>query len=166
MRLYGDLFSTVDLFLRAFCCHPFASSARLTLLFATARAFVFRVANSRQQALFVCADLGQVTLALTERVLEMLVEKGLGCYHEENTTITATHTHCGPGGLSHYTLYNAHPPLTGFHSQNFDCVAEGIVRAVVMAHEGASPGRIRLAQARLAGASVQRSPESYGTSFL
>lgn len=75
--------------------------------------------------------------------------------------ISATHTHCGPGGLSHYAIYNAHPPLRGFHPQNFECVAEGILRAVTMAHAAVAPGRLRLARGRCEGASVNRAPESY-----
>ena len=102
-----------------------------------------------------------MTLALTERVLSLLEEMGLGCYHEENTTISATHTHCGPGGLSHYPIYNAHPPLSGFHQKNFDCVTDGIIRAIQTAHNTAQPGSLRLAKGRLEGASVNRQPESY-----
>ena len=106
--------------------------------FLAARAFAFHVPSTGQRAVFLSADLGQVTLAVTSKVVEELSLIGLGCYTEENITLSATHTHCSPGGLSHYTLYNAHPPLRGFHPQYFGAVVKGIVKSIRMAHE-ASP---------------------------
>ena len=49
----------------------------------------------------------------------------------ENVLLTATHTHAGPGGYSHYALYNL--TILGFQPQTFDAIVDGIVESIVQA---------------------------------
>lgn len=129
-----------------------------------ARAFAFQHEPSGKSCVYVVADLGMVSEWLTQTVLTRLEahpELPAGLYTRENVMLSATHTHCSPGGLSHYFIYSMHPPLRGADRQNFECVADGIVQAVVRAHHNMQPGVIRVAKGVCLGASVNRSEDAY-----
>ena len=55
-----------------------------------------------------------------------------------NVLLSATHTHGGPGGYSHYALYNL--TMLGFDPQNFEAIVDGIVQSIVRAHDQPGPG--------------------------
>ncbi|KUF95596.1 Guanine nucleotide-binding protein 3 [Phytophthora nicotianae] len=129
-----------------------------------ARAFAFHDPVSQTHCVFVCAELGMVSEWVTQTVVTRLethpaLPKGI--YTRENVMISATHTHCAPGGLSHYFIYSVHPPLHGADRQNFECVVSGIVEAVVRAHRNLHPAVIRVATGLCLGASVNRSADAY-----
>jgi hypothetical protein len=129
-----------------------------------ARAFAFYHAPSDTRCVYVCADLGMVSEWVTQTVLERLARHQdipPGTYTRENVMLSATHTHCSPGGLSHYFIYSVHPPLRGADRQNFECVVDGIVHAIVRAHNNLQPAFIRTATGTCLGASVNRSLEAY-----
>ena len=107
-----------------------------------ARAFAF-FHGGRHFAICV-ADLGQVTSAVYEAVAAQLAaEDATSVYSIQNLMLSATHTHCTPGGLSYYALYNQHPPLRGFDKQNWNVVVTGIVEAVRRAHHNMRDCHIR-----------------------
>ncbi|KAE8911218.1 Neutral ceramidase [Phytophthora fragariae] len=129
-----------------------------------ARAFAFYDPQTQNHLAFVCAELGLVSEWVTQTVVARLdshPELPRGAYSRQNVLLSATHTHCSPGGLSHYFIYSVHPPLHGADRQNFECVVSGIVEAVVRAHRNLQPAVIRVATGLCLGASVNRSTDAY-----
>lgn len=129
-----------------------------------ARAFVFYHRPTKKACVYVCCDLGMISEWVTQTVISRLavhpsVPKNR--YTRENVMISATHTHCAPGGMSHYFLYSMHPPLRGADRQNFECVVAGIVESIVRAHNNLQPGFLRVAKGDCLNASVNRSEEAY-----
>jgi neutral ceramidase len=123
------------------------------------RAFVIASPCNGRRAVFVSADLGQVFQAVRQKVVARLGQTYGALYGDDNVLISATHTHAGPGGYSHYALYNL--SVLGFDRQNLDLIVDGIYRSIVRAHDTAAPGTITVAEGDLHGASVNRSPEAY-----
>ena len=80
-------------------------------------------------------------------------------YCDDDVFLSATHTHSGPGAYSHYTLYNL--TTFGYSPQNFEAVVDGIVQAIVRAHEDVGPARLRIAEGDLTDASINRSLAAY-----
>ncbi|OWZ23780.1 Neutral ceramidase [Phytophthora megakarya] len=128
-----------------------------------ARAFAFFDPQTHSHCVFVCAELGMVSEWVTQTVVSRLETHPElpRVYSRENVMLSATHTHCSPGGLSHYFIYSVHPPLHGADRQNFECVVSGIVEAVVRAHRNLRPAVIRVATGLCLGASVNRSADAY-----
>lgn len=77
------------------------------------RAFVVEDLENRISVAVVCADIEVCTLAMKQAVIKKLKDEGPSnadscpLFTEKNVMITATHTHSGPGGYSHYYVYNA-----------------------------------------------------------
>uniref|UniRef100_K3WG82 Neutral ceramidase n=1 Tax=Globisporangium ultimum (strain ATCC 200006 / CBS 805.95 / DAOM BR144) TaxID=431595 RepID=K3WG82_GLOUD len=129
-----------------------------------ARAFAFHHLPSGKYCVYVVADVGMISEWVTQAVLSRLEqhqEIPNDIYSRENVMISATHTHCSPGGLSHYFIYSMHPPLRGADRQNFECVVDGIVHAIVRAHSNMQPAVIRVSKGKCLGASVNRSEDAY-----
>jgi neutral ceramidase len=128
------------------------------------RAFVIASPCNGKRVVFVSADLGMLFQAVHQEVLRKLRERYGDLYTDDNVLLSATHTHAGPGGYSHYALYN-HTllgiPFIGFVPQNFDAIAEGIFQSVLRAHDNLAPGRILLSTGELHGASGNRSTRAY-----
>jgi len=123
------------------------------------RAFVIASPCNGKRVAFVSADLGMVFQAVKQQVVERLRARYGDLYTDDNVLLSATHTHSGPGGFSHYTLYNL--TTLGFSPQNFEAIVSGIVASIVQAHERLAEGTLRLASGDLLGASRNRSPEAY-----
>ena len=124
------------------------------------RAFVFATENARDLAvLLVVAELPLVFDSVRQEVLRRLAERFGARYTDANTMITCTHTHCGPGGYSHHTLYNI--TTGGFHAKTFAAIVDGIVESIQFAHDDIAPARLSLAFGELHDASVNRSQTSF-----
>jgi neutral ceramidase len=123
------------------------------------RAFVIHTPCNNQRVVFVSADLGQVFQAVKRAVVQRLQARYGSLYSDANVMISATHTHSGPGGHSHYALYNL--TILGFDPQGFEAIVEGIYQSVVRAHDNVKPGTIRMATGQLLDASFNRSPLAY-----
>ncbi|KDO35654.1 hypothetical protein SPRG_18816 [Saprolegnia parasitica CBS 223.65] len=126
-----------------------------------ARAFVF---EEERCCAFVSVDTGCITESVSRAVAMRLdahatIPKGV--FSTTNVLLSATHTHCAPGGLSDFFIYSMHPPLKGFDKQNFECVVAGIVEAIARAYANRQPGVIRVAKGTCLGASVNRSIDAY-----
>jgi neutral ceramidase len=121
------------------------------------RAFVF-VADD-VAFLLVVAELPLVFDSVRQEVLRRLAVEYGGRYTEANTMITCTHTHCGPGGYSHHSLYNF--TTGGFHPKTFAAIVDGIVESIRYAHRDVTPARLLLAFGELRDASVNRSQSSF-----
>jgi len=123
------------------------------------RAFVIVSPCNNKRAVFVSADLGQIFQVVKQKVMQKLVASYGSVYTDANVMLSATHTHSGPGGFSHYALYNL--TVLGFDSQNLNAVADGIYQSIVRAHNNVSAGTIKLATGTLLDASINRSAEAY-----
>jgi neutral ceramidase len=123
------------------------------------RAFVIASPCNGKRAVFVSADLGQVFQGVRQQVVERLRARYGTLYTDDNVLLSATHTHSGPGGHSHYALYNL--TILGYDKQGFEAIVDGIYQSIVRAHDNLAPGSIRLASGDLLDASINRSPEAY-----
>ena len=71
------------------------------------RAFVIAEPVSEgNRVVFVTVDQGAVFQGVTQGVLKKLKARYGDLYNDDNLIISATHTHGGAGGHSHYALYN------------------------------------------------------------
>ncbi|MDY7225937.1 neutral/alkaline ceramidase [Hyalangium rubrum] len=123
------------------------------------RAFVIHSPCNEKRVVFVSADLGQLFQAVKQQVVERLRSRYGNLYTDANVLLSATHTHSGPGGYSHYALYDL--TTFGFIPQNFEVIVEGIVQSIVRAHENLGEGSLRMAAGELLDTSINRSPEAY-----
>jgi neutral ceramidase len=124
-----------------------------------ARAFVVVDAESGKRLAFVSADIGSMTNAMAREVIDELGKQFPGVYTIDNTVLSATHTHSGPGGYWHYGVDS---PIGGpFYGEHFDGVVSGIVQAVVAAHESLAPGRILIGTGDVQGGGANRSAVAY-----
>ena len=122
-----------------------------------ARAFV--VADDDQRVLLVVADMPLMFDSIHRAVLERLEQAFGDLYTVRNTMLQATHTHCGPGGYSHYRLYNSN--THGFRTKTFTALVDGIVEAAMKAHADLAPAEVSLAFGELTDASINRSRSSF-----
>lgn len=124
------------------------------------RAFVIASTCNGKRAVFVNADLGMIFQAVKQKVVQKLqTTYGASLYTDANVLLSATHTHSGPGGFSHYALYNL--TILGFDSQNYNAMAEGIYQSIVRAHNNLSAGTIKIASGTLLDTSINRSAAAY-----
>jgi neutral ceramidase len=107
------------------------------------RAFVFKHPESGKTAALVVADMAFISLSIKRGVVKRIERKHpeLGL-HEENMLLSAQHTHSGPGGYSHYGLYNITVP--GFVPEVYQALVNGITAAIVEAHANCRPANIFL----------------------
>lgn len=127
------------------------------------RAFVVSSACSGQRVVFVAADLGMLFQSVKQGVVAKLKKKYGNLYNDDNVILSATHTHHGPAGHSHYALYNVTGALTraGFDENNYDTIVDGIYKSIVRAHDNRTMGTIKLSGGDVLNASMQRSPTAY-----
>ncbi|KFA89725.1 neutral/alkaline ceramidase [Archangium violaceum] len=123
------------------------------------RAFVIASPCNGKRAVFVSADLGQIYQGVRQQVVEKLRARYGTLYTDDNVLLSATHTHSGPGGHSHYALYNL--TILGYDKQGFDAIVDGIFQSIVRAHDNLAPGTIRVASGDLLDTSINRSPGAY-----
>jgi neutral ceramidase len=123
------------------------------------RAFVIASPCNGKRVAIVSADLGMVFQAIKQKVVQRLQALYGSTYGDANVLLSATHTHSGPGGFSHYALYNL--TILGFDSQNFNLIVDGIVQSIARAHANLASGRIKIAVGDLTDVSRNRSPEAY-----
>ena len=120
-----------------------------------ARAFVIATPCNGKRVVLVSADVGQVFQVIKQQVMARLQTAYGSTYTDANVILSATHTHSGPGGDSHYALYNL--TILGFDQQNLDTVVHGIYQAIVRAHTNLGAGTITVASGDLTDASINRS---------
>lgn len=87
------------------------------------RAFV--IDDGSRRVLLVVAELPLPMQSVTDEVLRRLTDRYADTYTAENTLITVTHTHSGPGGYCGHLLYNL--TTSGFHPRTFAAIVDGIV---------------------------------------
>lgn len=119
------------------------------------RAFLVRDEASGEQILFSVSDLPMIFDSVRREVLARLAARHGAAFSDRNVLITATHTHCAPGGYSYHRLYNSN--TGGFRPLTFAAVVDGITEAVEAAIADAAPSTLVLARGELRDASVNRS---------
>ncbi|MFF0744743.1 neutral/alkaline non-lysosomal ceramidase N-terminal domain-containing protein [Streptomyces sp. NPDC004111] len=122
-----------------------------------ARAFALAegtAAGDRGLLLVVC-ELPLISGGLVQEVLRRLPEG----WTESNVMITATHTHCGPGGYFHHALYNSN--TGGFRPKTFAAIVDGITQAALAALDDLAPAELSLAHGELHGTSANRSRRAF-----
>ncbi|MER5959401.1 neutral/alkaline ceramidase [Streptomyces sp. NPDC001893] len=124
-----------------------------------ARAFVIVDPVSGNRIAWCNTDQGLLPFAVFHAVLARLAAAYGTTYTEQNVSLSATHTHSGPGGCAHDLAYNL--SIGGFQEQNFDAVVAGIVEAIGAAHADLKPGSITLGRGELTDASVNRSRPAF-----
>ena len=123
------------------------------------RAFVIEDSMSSKRVALVVVDLGLMFDSVKQEVVLKLEKEFPGKFFESNIMISATHTHSGPGGLSHHDVFNL--TTLGFDQQGFDVVTDGIYQSIRKAYLNLAPGTIQLSQDELRGASGNRSIVAY-----
>lgn len=125
-----------------------------------ARAFIVCDQSKNKRVVIVSADIWSCTQAVKMEVVKRLENIfGNNLYSIDNVLISGTHTHSGPGGYSHYALYNL--SILGFDEQNFECIVNGIVNAIQRAHENLAPGKIFINKGDVEDCGYNRSPIAY-----
>lgn len=124
-----------------------------------ARAFVVESPCNGKRVVFVSSDIGQVFQSVHLEVLKRLDAKYPGVYTLDNVALSATHTHSGLGGYSHYTMFNL--AVGGFDPDNFEAIVGGITTAIDRAHQNLGEGVIKIADGPLQDANWNRSPQAY-----
>lgn len=109
------------------------------------------------RVMIVVNDLAMIFDSVHREVLRRLRTRFDDLYTEANVMLTATHTHCGPGGYSHHLLYI----LSGYHPKTFAAIVDGIMEAAERAHADLAPTAVRVARDELHDASVNRSRSSF-----
>lgn len=123
------------------------------------RAFVIESPCSNERVALVTADLGLLTQAVHTEVLRQLRRKHGHRYRADNVLLAATHTHSGPGGYSHYLLYDL--TILGFSEASFRIAADGIVESIERADANLEEASIRLAHGEVSDTGINRSREAY-----
>lgn len=124
-----------------------------------ARAFIVAEPGGANRIAFVSADMGSITNAIQREVVDRLRDKFGDTYHLGNVIVSATHTHSGPGGFWHY---GADSPIgSPFYGEHFEALVDGIVGAIVAAHEDLQPGAVLINRGKLENAGVNRSAKAY-----
>jgi neutral ceramidase len=119
------------------------------------RAFIIAASTEGARVLLVVNDLPLVFDSVHQAVLRRLQSSYADLYTASNTMITATHTHCAPGGYSHHLLYNSN--TKGFRPKTLAALVDGTVEAVDRAHRDLATSQLFLSHGELRHASVNRS---------
>ncbi len=122
------------------------------------RAYVIQDALGNRVVL-VSADVGMIFRSVEQGVVKKLKERFGNIYHTKNVLLQANHTHAGPGGYSHYFIYNV--PNMGFVKQNYEVIVEGIFQSIVRAHNNLAPGKILINSGDLDECGMNRSLLAY-----
>ena len=107
----------------------------------------------------VIGDLAMVFHGLKQAVLDRLDRELPGVFTHANLMFSATHTHAGPGGFAHNTLYNI--TTYGFNPENFEAIVAGTARAVVKAYKQRQEASLSVSSGHLRGYQFNRSPEAF-----
>ncbi|HSW13659.1 MAG TPA: neutral/alkaline non-lysosomal ceramidase N-terminal domain-containing protein [Solimonas sp.] len=130
-----------------------------------ARAFAIESPCNGKRVMVIVADLGIMPGALRLHALEAIAADPelAGRYGPDNLMLSATHTHQGPAGYSHFLAHNL--LHFGLDNDTFRVTADGIVQALKLADANlrAHPdtAAIRLASGELLDTSIQRSAPAY-----
>lgn len=125
-----------------------------------ARAFIFvDAARENSRLVHVTCDVGLMFQSIHLEVLRRLKEKYGDLYNQSNVLLAATHTHVAPGGTSQHLMVDI--THGGFRPKTFEATVEGIVTAIIRAHDDIQPSEVTVAESTVADAGVNRSKTSW-----
>lgn len=130
-----------------------------------ARSFVISSPCNGKRVALTLTDTGMLFEAVRRTVLEQVkADPALAAFYgPDNMMLSATHTHSGPGGYSHYTAYNA--LRFGYDDRTFKAIVAGIMASLREAHRNfernPTAGPITMAMGELLGANASRAAYSY-----
>ncbi len=101
-----------------------------------AKAMVLK--NGQKKLAFLSLDLVGVTARFRKDLLKKLKFEGYGF---DNLMVSATHTHSGPGALSHNLFWEA-IALDFYQKGVYEAVLRAAVNAVVVAEHGVQPAKV------------------------
>ncbi len=124
------------------------------------RAFIVCDQLSNRRVVILSAEILSCTQAVKMEVVKRLKSiYGNDLYTTDNVLLSGTHTHSGPGGYSHYALYNL--SMLGFDQQNFECIVNGMVQSIKRAHDNLAPGKIFINSGNIEDCGQNRSTVAY-----
>ncbi len=123
------------------------------------RAFIVADQDNKNRVAIVVADIWSCTQAVKMEVVKRLKNIYKNLYSTNNVLLGGTHTHSGPGGYSHYALFNL--SILGFDKQNFECIVNGMIESIKRAHDNLEPGKIFINQGEVEDCGNNRSPVAY-----
>ncbi|CAA7260368.1 unnamed protein product [Cyclocybe aegerita] len=124
------------------------------------RAFIVAdAAAPNNRIVFINADIAMGDTGVRRSIVAQLSSQFPGVYTDSNIAFVATHSHAGVGGY----LENLLPQVTslGYVKQTADAIVAGTVLAVRRAHQSLAPGRLRVGNATVLNANINRSPTAY-----
>lgn len=130
-----------------------------------ARSFVIGAPCNGRRVAITITDTGMLFEAVRRAVLDRIAAAPdmAPHYGPDNIMLSATHTHSGPGGYSHYTAYNA--LRFGYDDKTFKAIVEGTFESLREAHRNyqqhPTTGPITMAMGELLGANSSRAAYSY-----
>lgn len=130
-----------------------------------ARAYVIESPCNGKRIVFVSTDTGMIFSSVRQGVLDAFAADPLlsAFYGPDNAMFSATHTHSGPSGYSHYNAHNFFH--LGFDATTYNAISNGIVEAVRLAHANlqAHPqtAPVRLAVGELLNTNINRSLDAF-----
>lgn len=125
-----------------------------------ARAYVISHPATGGLVAYVSTDVCMIMQAVKLTVIAELEHIFGNLFTNDNVLLSGIHTHSGPGGFSWYALYDISD--FGYDDQNFQAVVDGIVSAIVIAHNNMKPASIFVnADNPLLDTNINRSPTAY-----
>jgi neutral ceramidase len=124
------------------------------------RAFIAVDTETNKRFVQVSLDAGMAGIVLKKRVIAGLAKKlPAGLYTDANVAVSGTHTHSGPSGFLEDTIFQF--AGSGWVPQTIDCYVNGVVESIVRAHNQIQPATASLAEGKVHGANINRSPTAY-----
>lgn len=126
-----------------------------------ARAFAIASPCNGKRVMFVDTDTGMIFGAVRLKVLALIAADPQlsSFYGPDNLMLSATHTHEGPAGYSHYLAFNLFH--FGYDDDTFQTIAQGIYQAIRLAQANLlshpQSGHIKLAVGELLNTNINRS---------
>ncbi|GAC69095.1 neutral/alkaline ceramidase [Gordonia soli] len=124
-----------------------------------ARAFIIVDQATRERVVFVTCDIACVFESHHIGVLAELRRRLGGLYTDRNVNINATHNHASCGGTAWDFAYSL--AAFGFKKNSYQAEVDGIVAAIVAAHDDLAPGTISVGRGELGDASRNRSKVAF-----
>ncbi|WHU47268.1 neutral/alkaline non-lysosomal ceramidase N-terminal domain-containing protein [Gordonia sp. L191] len=124
-----------------------------------ARAYIIADAATGTRIVFVNADLACIFESHRVGVMKALTQRFGNVYTNENVNINATHNHNSCGGTAWDYAYVL--AALGHRENSYRAEVDGIVEAIVAAHNSLAPGTLELGHSELHDASANRSLQAF-----
>ncbi len=124
-----------------------------------ARAYIVVDQATGDRVAFVSADIACLFQSVHLAVMQRLAQRFGALYTERNVNLNATHNHNSCGGTAREYAYSL--AAYGFQNNSHQAEVDGIVAALVAAHDNLAPGTLSLGHGELHDASANRSRAAF-----